>query len=80
MEKTNFILSVEGQSTKVVLAQTCKGVFFIRSVSDTIFALRFLLKPLADHSLINTGVLVSFALIHQKGTLFKSLIELNTFL
>jgi hypothetical protein len=25
-------------------------------------------------------VLVSFALIHQKGTLFKSLIELNTFL
>jgi hypothetical protein len=35
------LLSVQGQSTKVVLAQTCVGAFFIRSVSDTIFAVLF---------------------------------------
>jgi len=43
------LLSVEGQPTKAVLAQTCMGVFFIRSVSDTIFAMLFLPKPPADH-------------------------------
>jgi hypothetical protein len=32
-----LLLSVEGQPTTVVLAQTCMGVFFIRSVYDTIF-------------------------------------------
>jgi hypothetical protein len=31
------LLSVEGQTTNIVLAQTCMGVFFIRSVSGTIF-------------------------------------------
>jgi len=31
------LLSVEGQPTKAVLAQTCMGIFFIRSVSDKIF-------------------------------------------
>jgi hypothetical protein len=30
------------QSTKAVLSQTYMGVFFIRSVSDTIFAMLFL--------------------------------------
>jgi hypothetical protein len=36
------LLSVEGQPTKAVSAQTCMGVFFIRAVSDTIFAMLFL--------------------------------------
>jgi hypothetical protein len=31
------LLSVEGQPTKAVLAQRCVAVFFISSVSDTIF-------------------------------------------
>jgi hypothetical protein len=31
------LLSVEDQPTKALLAQTCVGVFFIHSVSDTIF-------------------------------------------
>jgi hypothetical protein len=39
------LLSVEGHLTKTVSAQTCLGVFFIRSVSDTIFAVLFLPKP-----------------------------------
>jgi hypothetical protein len=43
------LLSVEGQPTKAGLAQTCMGVFFIRSVSDTIFAMFFLPKRFADH-------------------------------
>jgi hypothetical protein len=34
-------LSVEGQPTKARLAHTCVGVFFIRSVSDTIFEMLF---------------------------------------
>jgi hypothetical protein len=36
------LLSVEGQLTKAVLAQTGMGVFFVRSVSDTTFILLFL--------------------------------------
>jgi hypothetical protein len=44
MERTNS----EGQPTKLVLAQTCMGVFFIRSVSDTIFAMPFPTKPPTD--------------------------------
>jgi hypothetical protein len=39
------LLSVDGQPTKAVLAQICVGVFFIYSVSDTIFAMSFLPKP-----------------------------------
>jgi hypothetical protein len=39
------LLSVEGQPTKAVLAQTCMGVFFIRYVSDTIFSINLLPKP-----------------------------------
>jgi hypothetical protein len=33
---SNSPLPVEGQPKKAVLAQTCMGVFFIRSVSDTL--------------------------------------------
>jgi hypothetical protein len=40
-----YLLSVEGQPTKAVLVQTCMGVFFIRSVSDTIIAMLFLPRP-----------------------------------
>jgi amino acid transporter len=40
--------SVEGQPKIAVLAQTCMGIFFILSVSDTIFTMLFLPKPLAD--------------------------------
>jgi hypothetical protein len=40
--------SVEGQRTKADLAQICTGVIFIRSVSDTISVMLFLLKPPAD--------------------------------
>jgi hypothetical protein len=43
------ILSVEIQPTEAVLGQVCMGAFFIRSVSDTIFAMLFLLKSPADH-------------------------------
>jgi hypothetical protein len=49
--------------TKTVLAQTYIGVVFIRSVSDTIFAISFLPKrpqttwrTAAVHSLRNTGL------------------------
>jgi hypothetical protein len=42
------LLSAEGIPTKAVLAQTRISVFFIRSVSDTIFAMLFLPKPPAD--------------------------------
>jgi hypothetical protein len=35
------LLSAEGQPTKAVLAQMSMGVFFTRSVSDTIFAILF---------------------------------------
>jgi hypothetical protein len=38
----------EGQPTKTVLAQTCMGVFFIRSVSDKIIAKLFLPKSPTD--------------------------------
>jgi hypothetical protein len=66
MEKElSRLLSVEGQPTKVVLAQTCMGVFFIPSMFDTIFEMLFLFKTAcgtppttwrtaADHSFINT--------------------------
>jgi hypothetical protein len=37
------------KGTKAVLAQTHMGAFFIRSVSDKIFAMLFLPKPPADH-------------------------------
>jgi hypothetical protein len=40
-----YLLSVEGHPTKAVLVQTFMGVFFILSVSDTIFAM-FLLSKL----------------------------------
>jgi hypothetical protein len=56
------LLSVEGQPTKAVLAQPCMGVFFVRSVSDTIFAMIFLPKPpadrrwCADHSFSNADL------------------------
>jgi hypothetical protein len=43
------LLSVEGQPTKAVLAQTRKGLFFILSMSDTVSAVLFLPKPPADH-------------------------------
>jgi hypothetical protein len=43
-----YLLSVEGQPTKVDLSQTCKDVFFIREVSDTVFAILFLPKLPAD--------------------------------
>jgi hypothetical protein len=42
------VLSVEGQPSKAVLAQTCTGVVFIPSVSDTTFAMLFLPKTNAD--------------------------------
>jgi hypothetical protein len=42
------LLSVEGQPTRPVSAQTCLGVFFIRSVSDTIFAVAFSSETLVD--------------------------------
>jgi hypothetical protein len=41
------LLSVEGHPTKAVLTQTCMVVFFIHSMSGTIFASMFLLKPFA---------------------------------
>jgi hypothetical protein len=50
------LLSVEGQPAKAVLAPTCVVVLFIRSVFDTVFAMLFISKPLADRSLINTVV------------------------
>jgi hypothetical protein len=40
------LLSVEGQPTKAVLAQIYVGVFFIRSVFDSSFAVPFLPKQL----------------------------------
>jgi hypothetical protein len=61
-EKLIRLLSVEGQLTKAVLAQTCMAVFFVRSVSDTIFAILYLPKARTDHhwpvaySLKNTAV------------------------
>jgi hypothetical protein len=42
------LLSDEGQPAKLVLAQTCMGVFFIRYVTGTIFAMLFLLEPPED--------------------------------
>jgi hypothetical protein len=42
------LLSVEGQPTMALLSHICVGVFFIRSVSDAIFGMLFLPKPLAD--------------------------------
>jgi hypothetical protein len=48
MERTDSLLSVEGQPTKTVLAKTRMGVFFIRLVSDTIFAILSLPKPPED--------------------------------
>jgi hypothetical protein len=55
------LLSAEGQPTKAVLAQMSMGVFFTRSVSDTIFAILFfpLKLPedhLANHNLRNTAI------------------------
>jgi hypothetical protein len=42
------LLSVEYQPTKALLTQIYMGVFFFRSVSDSIFAMLFLPKPPAD--------------------------------
>jgi hypothetical protein len=39
METQIRLLSVEGQPTKTVLAQTCVGVIFIHSMYGTSFAL-----------------------------------------
>jgi hypothetical protein len=44
-KKTVHLLFLEGQPTKAVLPQTFMGVFFIRSVSDTILAMLFLTQP-----------------------------------
>jgi hypothetical protein len=41
------LLSVEGQTTMVVLAQASMGVFFIRSMSDTHLEMLILLKTTA---------------------------------
>jgi hypothetical protein len=42
------LLFVEGQLTKVVLEQTCMGIFFINSVSDTISTILLLPIPSGD--------------------------------
>jgi hypothetical protein len=52
------VLSIEGQPTRAVLAQTCMAVYFIRSVSDTIFAMLLIPKPHADHLANCHGALV----------------------
>jgi hypothetical protein len=44
VEKLIRLFSVECQPTKAVLAQTCLGVFFIRSVSNAIFPVLFVLE------------------------------------
>jgi hypothetical protein len=49
------LLSADGQPTRTVLVQTCVGVFFVRSVSDTIFAVPFLPEAASDHSSRNAG-------------------------
>jgi hypothetical protein len=36
-----WLLSVDGQPTKEILAQTCVGIFFICLVSDTVFFYAF---------------------------------------
>jgi hypothetical protein len=41
--------------TKAVLAQTCMGVFFIRSVPGIIFAKLFLPKPPTDNLMNRRG-------------------------
>jgi hypothetical protein len=41
VERTNRPLSAERQAIEAVFAQTCMGVFFIRTVSETIFAMAF---------------------------------------
>jgi hypothetical protein len=54
------LLSVEGQPTRAVWAQTWMGVFFVCPVSATIFLMLFLPKPpvnhCADHRLIKTAL------------------------
>jgi hypothetical protein len=42
------LLPVKGQPTEAVLAHTYMGLFSIRSVSDTIFAMLFLSKSPPD--------------------------------
>jgi hypothetical protein len=42
VERTIRLLSVDGQPTKLIFAHMYMGVFFFRSVSDTIFAMPFL--------------------------------------
>jgi hypothetical protein len=41
MERTICLLSAESKPTKAVLTQTYMGVFFIFTVSDTIFGMLF---------------------------------------
>jgi hypothetical protein len=52
------LLCVEGQPIKAVLPQTCMGVFFIHSVSHTIFAMFFFqnrLRAAADQLTLFSG-------------------------
>jgi hypothetical protein len=52
IERTNHLVSVKDQPTNTMLAQTYMGVFFIPSVSDTIFAILFFrnrLWTVTDH-------------------------------
>jgi hypothetical protein len=56
------LFSFEGQPARTILAQTCMCVFFILSLSHTMFTMLSLMKPLAghrwsaDHSFINTAI------------------------
>jgi hypothetical protein len=43
------LIYVEGRLTKAVLAQTCMGVIFISSMSNTIFTMFFSSEIAADH-------------------------------
>jgi hypothetical protein len=65
-----FLLSVEGQPTKAVLAQTCMAVFLIRSVSDTILAMFFSSEtaygPQFDKHCCNPLIILSFELQSYK--------------
>jgi hypothetical protein len=57
VEITNLLVSVEGQPTKAVLAETFTSVFFIRTVPHTFFQCLFFQnrkRTDADNSLRNT--------------------------
>jgi hypothetical protein len=74
------LIYVEGRLTKAVLAQTCMGIIFISSMSNTIFTMFFLPKqPLTtwrtaadhqwsvDHSLRNTASDISTTIVSFKS-------------